>query len=89
MPTTKPLTRTERAWLAEFQAVLDRCPSTRIGFYSIGDANLGLYDATREQEIGEELDVNGGEWGSAAARLKADFDQLTLRFPTAVQSTAG
>jgi hypothetical protein len=89
MPTTKPLTRAERAWLDDLDALLARCPSDRIAFYTIGDDFLGLHDATRESEIGRELDKNGGEWSSAAQRLKADFGGRRLSFPNAVHSTAG
>lgn len=89
MAKTKPLTRGERAWLIEVQAVLNRCPSNRIGFYTVGDSFLGLHDATREVDIGIELDKNGGEWCSAAERLNADFGGEVIYFPNAVHSTAG
>jgi hypothetical protein len=89
MATTKPLTKAERAWLDEFQALMNRCPSKRIGFFTIGDPVLCLHDATREDEIGEERDENGGEWCSAARRLKADFGGETIDFPNAILSTAG
>lgn len=89
MPNTKPLTKAERAWLEEVQAVLDRCPSKRLGFFTIGDPNVMLHDATREDEIGEELEKNGGDWCSAAHRIGADFDGVSLDFPGCVHSTAG
>ena len=39
------LTKKERAWLNELQEVLDRCPSPKkIGFYTIGDKSIYLYD---------------------------------------------
>ncbi len=42
------LTKKEQAWLNELQDVLDRCPSPKkIGFYTIGDKNIYLYDLRR------------------------------------------
>lgn len=89
MAKTKPLTKKERAWLEDVQELLNRCPSTRIAFFTVGDPFVGLHDATRENEIAEYLDKEGGEWSSAAKGVGADFDGVGLRFPNAVHSTAG
>jgi len=88
MAKSRKLSPAELKWLEELQEVLDRCPSTRIAFFTVGDPDLGLHDATREHEITEELDKNGGEWSSAAEKIGARFPQ-NLRFPNAVHSTAG
>lgn len=42
--TVKKLTAAERKWLGDLQAVLDKCPSQRLGGYTIGDANITIYD---------------------------------------------
>lgn len=89
MKKTKPLTKAERAWLAQLQEFLNSCPSKRIAFFAIGDPLLGLHDATREDEIREEQRKNGGEWCTAANRIGADFGGEVLHFPNAVHSTAG
>ncbi len=89
MAKTKPLTKAERAWLTELQEVLNRCPSKRIGFFTIGDPAVCLHDATREDEIGDHQEKEGGEWASAAAAIGADFGGVALYFPNAVHSTAG
>lgn len=83
------LNKKERAWLEEFQEMLNRCPSKRLSFATIGDPFLLVFDKTREDEIYAEIESNGGEFISAAARLKADFEGYTLDFPNAVHSTAG
>ena len=71
------LTKKERAWLNELQDVLDRCPSPKkIGFYTIGDKSIYLYDLRRMDEIMEVHDMNAG------------FDEKIL-FPSSVESTAG
>ncbi|MBZ0057135.1 MULTISPECIES: hypothetical protein [unclassified Leclercia] len=86
----KKLTKKEQAWIDELQAVLDRCPSPeKIGYYTIGDNNIFLYDLRRENEIQHALDSRAaGEWGTAAVYVGADFDE-TIDFPSAVLSTAG
>ncbi|WKZ94059.1 hypothetical protein P0E69_09385 [Chimaeribacter arupi] len=89
MAKTKPLTKAERAWLVEVQEVLNRCPSKRIAFFTIGDNFLGLHDANREKEISDYIDQEGGEWCMAAEDIGADFGGLTLNFPNSVHSTAG
>lgn len=89
MAKTKPLTKDERAWLEEAQEVLNRCPSKRIAFFTTGDSEVYLHDATREDEIANQLDNEGGEWCSAAGDIGADFDGVYLRFSNSVHSTAG
>lgn len=86
---TKPLTKAERVWLDELQEVLNRCPSKRIAFFTVGDAWVGLHDVTREDEIGVYQERNGGEWGGAASKIGADFDGKQLTFPNQVHSTCG
>ncbi|PKE31015.1 hypothetical protein CWS43_10075 [Rahnella sp. AA] len=82
------LTAKEKKWVAEVQAVLDRCPSKRIGFATIGDPNLTLFDVTRYNEICDELDKGGRDFIPCADKLGATFD-MSLDFPNPVESTAG
>lgn len=44
---TDRLTPEELAWARRLNRVLQECPSGRIGMYTIGDANLTLYDASK------------------------------------------
>jgi hypothetical protein len=44
MMKVKKLTKAESDWLAEFQRLMDRCPSKRLGCYTIGDADIRIYD---------------------------------------------
>ncbi|QKJ88067.1 hypothetical protein PMPD1_3137 [Paramixta manurensis] len=83
------LTKAELAWLEALQELLNKCPSKRIAFFTVGDDFLGLHDANRENEIAAELDKNGGEWSSAAQNIAADFNGFCLNFPNSVHSTAG
>jgi len=86
---TKPLTKKELDWLKNLQTFLNECPSKRIAFFTIGDSFVGLHDATRENEISEYMDREGGEWCGAAKATGADFGGIGLYFPNAVHSTAG
>lgn len=86
---TKPLTQKELAWLDQMQNLLNKCPSNRIAFYTVGDSFLGLHDAGREAEIGQYIENNGCEWGSAAKYTGADFNGYVLNFPNCVHSTSG
>ncbi len=73
------LTKKERAWLNELQEVLDRCPSPKkIGFYTIGDKSIYLYDLRRSSM----------DWCVAVHDMNAGFDEKIL-FPSSVESTAG
>ena len=82
------LTIKERAWVEEVNEVLSRCPSKRLGFFTIGDPSVGIYDRTREGEIDTLLDMGKWEFCTAANSIEA-LAVATLEFPAAVQSTAG
>ncbi|MDW6969920.1 hypothetical protein RNO05_23110 [Escherichia coli] len=84
------LTKKERAWLNELQDVLDRCPSPKkIGFYTIGDKSIYLYDLRRMDEIMEALDNRSSmDWCVAVHDMNAGFDEKIL-FTSSVESTAG
>lgn len=71
------LTKKERAWLNDLQDVLDRCPSPKkIGFYTIGDKNIYLYDLRRMDEIMEALDNRSSmDWCAAVHDMNAGFDE--------------
>lgn len=84
------LTKAEKAWLEKLQTVLNECPSDRLGFYTIGDANVTVYDRSKEKAIDDEM------WGSsrspdfcqAVDKMNAGFG-FSLDFPALVHSTAG
>ncbi|WP_087863728.1 hypothetical protein [Comamonas thiooxydans] len=84
----KPLTQAEKQWLTDLQAVLDACPSDRLGAYTVGDHDVGFFDSNvckawllanprAELDVGEELRVSGAD-------LKA-----SIRFPFNVDSRSG
>lgn len=80
---TSKLTKKERAWIAEVNAVLARCPSPeKIGFYTIGDPRVGLYDKRHEAEC---LD---GDLVRIANENGWLYDE-ELDFPSAVNGVCG
>ncbi|CUZ15578.1 Uncharacterised protein [Serratia marcescens] len=81
------LNKKERAWLDELQEVLNRCPSTRLGFFTIGDKDVFVYDKRLDKQIDEIQDRGCRDFGLVVNDLDAGFGELT--FPAAVHSTAG
>jgi len=81
------LTKEERAWLRKVQRVLDECPSKRLGFYTVGDPTIAVYDNTFDRAIDDISSVRG-EFCTAVNECDAGFD-LWLQFPSDVHSTAG
>lgn len=79
------LTVKEQKWVDGLQKYLDKCPSDRLGFYTIGDNTIFLYNLEFEDEIlahdhddlARILKMNG--WG---------FDEV-LFFPNAVEGVCG
>jgi hypothetical protein len=83
----KPLTKAERDWIHNLQAVLNECPSDRLGAYTIGDPCLSIYDSRFETQINTLLDSGNIDFCTAVDELGADLGQLQMPFP--VHSTAG
>lgn len=82
------LTREEKSWLKRLQKVMDECPSPdRIGFYTVGDPDVSLYDRSLQEEINNRLD-RGEDFGGACEYEDAGFN-ASIRFPSNVHSTAG
>lgn len=82
------LTNEEAAWIKKLQKVLDACPSDRIGAYTIGDANITLYDRGLGAEINEIYDSRDDvDFCKAVAEVDAELGLLNFPFP--VESTAG
>ena len=82
-------TKVEKDWIAKLQAVLDECPTRRIGFYTVGDASLSVYDRTKEKLIGDCQD-SGADFCHAVQKAKAEISNVdSIDFPALVHSTSG
>ncbi|CAI1744431.1 hypothetical protein [Serratia entomophila] len=82
------LTKAEKKWLDELQEVLNRCPTDRLGFYTVGDPDITVYDRSKEDSINTILDTSDSDWDSCVIKAKANLD-ASIIFPAAVHSTAG
>lgn len=79
------LTKKEQAWVDAVNAVLARCPSPeKIGFFTIGDPVIGLYDLRRDKEISDSDD----DLVRVAQQSGWLFDER-LEFPSAVNGVCG
>lgn len=82
---TSKLTKKELAWLDEVNAVMARCPSPeKIGFFTIGDPVIGLYDLRSDKEISDSND----DLVRVAQQNGWLFDER-LEFPSAVNGVCG
>lgn len=83
------LTAKESKWLKEVQAVINKCPSNRIGFFTIGDNDIYAFDFTKIDEIMDDLNSGkGGDFCVSCNKTNALFD-AQLEFPNPVESTQG
>ena len=83
---TKPLTKTESAWMKKLENLMKNAPP-RIGFYTIGDADLRAYDRSRDQEINDELDRRNADYCNVIYDLDAGLGDVKCAMP--IHSTAG
>ncbi|MBO1561834.1 hypothetical protein [Yersinia pseudotuberculosis] len=82
------LTAAEKKWVKEVNALLAKCPSKRIGFYTIGDNNVMLYDAEQFKDKGLEDDHR--DLIAVLADHGLAFGQaFDLDFPNAVEGVCG
>lgn len=82
------ISRAELKWLIRLQKVIDACPSERIGFYTIGDSDVSLYDKTRDEEIDAVVSSGNKDFCTVVDELDAGFG-VVINFPSNVHSTAG
>ncbi len=86
MAKTKPLTTAEKAWIQKLQSVLDECPSHRMEAYTVGDADITIFD--KNPGIEDYLrDHRSSEVCTAVSAVGAELAHI--KFPFCVQSTAG
>jgi hypothetical protein len=82
------LTKAEKAWVVKVNKVLAECPSDRLGFATIGDSELFIFDATGMDDIYRVLERGNTDFLPAAASLGLVADEA-IHFPNNVESTAG
>lgn len=82
------LTKKEKEWLIELQEHLNKCPSKRIGFCTIGDSSVFIFDASKIQAIYDIQDAKNVDFMPAVDRADANFD-TSIFFPNAVVGACG
>jgi len=80
------LTDVESKWIAKLQKVLNGCPSRRLGFYTIGDSSIVIYDKSKDDAI-EATATESGFFCNAVDEHDAKLAEVT--FPSNVHATAG
>jgi len=78
------LTKEEKVWVKKVNALMNKCPSERLGFYTIGDPVVGIYDRTHQDEIDDE----GGDLIDIIHREGWDAIE-EINFPSSVQGVCG
>lgn len=82
------LNAAEKKWLNDVQKVLNRCPSTRLGFATMGDRNVTVYDKSFALAIEDHIFSSGtGDFIPTADRMGTVLGEIV--FPANVESTAG
>lgn len=76
----KPLTKAEKAWVQKLQAVLNECPSERIGGFTTGMNDITLYDESFNNEIDEIQTLKNREMAPVVGELGADLGILVFPF---------
>lgn len=82
----KPLTAAEARWIEQLEALLAKCPSKRIGAFTVGDNCIMLYDRSFDDEVSEQQNQSI-DFGSAVDSLECGLG--AVKFPFPVHSTAG
>jgi hypothetical protein len=80
-------TKEEKSWLRKMQNLLNKCPSDRLGFYTIGDKNVTVYDKSKDRQINEYTSGQRNDFCNGVEEFEAELGDLV--FPSDVHSTAG
>lgn len=79
----------QAAWINRVQKALSSKGGEGLGFYTIGDSDVTIYDLTKRKEIiaAQDRGINGQEFCHAVQYCEAEIDRLF--FPSQVESTCG
>lgn len=82
------LTAEERKWVRRVQKALKDCPSKRIGFFTIGDPQVELYDLDKFKAIPRRERDNTDLVG-LLDKYDLRLDDERLHFPSHVEGVCG
>lgn len=75
------LTKEEELWIRKVQKLLNNCPP-RLGFYTIGDPDIGIFDRTKEHLFDDRIDM-------VHEIDKYEAGMGRLNFPSSVHGVCG
>jgi hypothetical protein len=75
------LTKEEKSWMRKMQNLIDKCPP-RLGFFTIGDARLGVFDRDKEHEFDDLVDM-------VCELDRCDANLGSLNFSSSVHGVCG
>ncbi len=75
------LTKEEKSWMRKMQNLIDKCPP-RLGFYTVGDPDIGVFDKDKEDKFdyGNDMTVE---------LERHDAYLGSLNFPSNVHGVSG
>ncbi len=82
------LTKEQKKWLAGVQRALNKSGGEGLGFYTIGDSDICVYNKDYEDEIDEYQDGGAIDIWECIEAVGADFG-IAITFPASVHSCAG
>lgn len=82
------LTAAERKWVRGVQKALKNCPSKRIGFFTIGDDNVVLYDLEKFDKIPTRIS-DEADLVSLLDKYDLRLDDEVIYFPNCVEGVCG
>lgn len=86
----KKLTKAELDWLAKFKELMAACPSKRLGAYTVGDADITIYDKPAFDTYRKDLEKTVRDMPDDVTihdRIGSVLD--TVRMPFQVDGVAG
>lgn len=82
------LTEKQKKWLSGVQRALNKSGSEGLGFYTVGDSDICVYNKDYEDEICDHQDSGAIDIGQCIEAVGADFG-VAITFPASVHSCAG
>lgn len=81
------LTDDEAKWVKKLNRILAQCPSDRLGFYTVGDPRVEIYDRSFDRQIDDIMMNSNKDFGPTVDEVGARLG--SLKFPANVASTSG
>ncbi|MEM8519018.1 hypothetical protein [Janthinobacterium sp. CAN_S7] len=86
----KKLTKAEAEWLSQFKELMAACPSKRLGSYTVGDADIKIYDKPAFDAYRKDLEKKVRDMPDDVT-MHADIGSVldTIQMPFQVDGVCG